>query len=308
MDPFNRDTSWASSPISPAPLALQDFMSQNALTASTHEDSVSRLDTTAAEAEVQSSTHHAGGLTTKPTPFVRELAIELDDQISHVQEPKAVEQDSQNQEREQDEDPIVDWKAIRVQIPQGKKSAQRSIWIRGWSEEIGTHGDATYCGCSAGAASSTSATDVAAISRISPPGSETQQPLPDDVGPKPPCPNCCRPLPPLADLRPGDEEYFGGRTNGLRKKMSGLVMRIIKGGKGLGPSPLRPGMASLLPEQQLAAKQEQGINDDGLVDPDDLSSSDGDGPRGAKGQSERQERLTRAQELLNRQRPYARFS
>ncbi|KAH8885244.1 hypothetical protein GQ53DRAFT_372788 [Thozetella sp. PMI_491] len=302
MDNY-RDRSWASSPQSGAPLALQDFMSQNALTASTHEGTLSRLDTPAAEPKGQSSAHTVGESPSKPAPLTSEIAIEPDDLDDLERDP---EQDVQEVGEEEEQDaPVDDWKAVRVQLPQGKKAGKKTEWIRGWSAEISAQGDEVYCACSGPSAETTSLTPTTAItssSNKSRTGSAASQPAPPPASPGRVCHHCSRLSSPALKPALGDEDPFASRNKGLRKKMSGLVMRVIKGRKLASPSPLSLKGGALAQNAEPKTNPKSPANNADLVDPDDLTSSDEGSARGRQGLKERQERLARAQELLDRQR------
>ncbi len=125
-------------------------MSHNAVSVSTLEESVSKLDTiTAAEAEAQSSVRPPTGSQSRPTPLSQRLTSpdDQEDGPEQDEQPLGLDQE-QGQEPEEDPAPVPDWRAIRSKLSFGKSSREKMDWMRGWSEEVGAHFEAAYCACS----------------------------------------------------------------------------------------------------------------------------------------------------------------
>ena len=346
---------WASSPHSPAPLALHDFMSQNAVSSSTPEDSLSPLDTvTAADADIQSSTRPPTGTPSKPTPLSQEImpwpgdSAEAPDgqkpggkererealvQEAPVQEapmqypayPEDPDGEGQNVEPDAESDtspnpePALDWKAIRVQLPVGKKAKDKMDWIRGWVDEVRSYGEAAFCACSRSfpdlprvASPAASAPDAAMSPWASDPGSDGGLARSEGDAPAP-CASCKHPMefPDETTWDSGPES--AAKPKSLRKKMSGLVKRVMMShkssglpassgtGTGTGPSSVAKGSTpSVLLRRRLVQNPQREAKDERALDPDVISSSGGESHLGARRSRDRQERLARAQQLLDK--------
>lgn len=359
MDHYPGST-WASSPHSPAPLALHDFMSQNAVSSSTPEDSLSPLDTvTAADADIQSSTRPPTGTPSKPTPLSQEimpwpgdsadapdgqkpggkerereaLVQEAPAREAPMQYPEDLEEVGQNVEPDAESDaspdaepdvepgaePALDWKAIRVQLPVGKKAKDKMDWIRGWVDEVRSYGETAFCACSRSfpdtprvASPAASAPDAAMSPWGSDPGSDGGLARSEGDAPVP-CASCKRPMefPDETTWDSGPES--AAKPKSLRKKMSGLVKRVMMShkssglpassgtGTGTGPSSVAKGSTpSVLLRRRLVQSPQREAKDTRALDPDVISSSEGESHPAARRSRDRQERLARAQHLLDR--------
>jgi len=133
-------------------------------------------------------------------------------------------------------DPLqADWQSTRSQLLPGKNAARKAEWIRGWSEAVGAHGEATYCVCSDSALTSSRTWRVRESVRGIVSGSSSAQrssaSLDVDL-----CHNCGRAALPLVESNSigGDPKKMDSqrRGRGLSKKMGNLIRRVMPSRSG----------------------------------------------------------------------------
>ncbi|KAL2260949.1 hypothetical protein VTK26DRAFT_4918 [Humicola hyalothermophila] len=123
--------------------------------------------------------------------------------------------------------PPNDWLATRLQLLPRKNQGSRADWIRGWSEEVSIHGEETYCACSVTAESSSArrgrSLELRAILQRagSPANNNKKKPSSEPEI----CRHCSRPSsPPPGSVASDKPDSLQSR--GFGKRVSELLMRV----------------------------------------------------------------------------------
>ena len=219
-------------PQSPAPLALSEFMAQTTPCS----------DTTSPSDKPPSP---RDGSRLKPGEEPKQTAA--------PSEPQATIPTQQSEDTpppplaQHDSPPPTDWLATRQQLLPRRNQGRKADWIRGWSQAVSDHGEATYCACSEtveagnrgrkGRTSDIAGNVRAILQRTTTP--THNKPATATTTPATPesevCPNCSRPPSPPEPASPSIGSNLsssrplsrGGRS--LAKRVGELFARVRHG-------------------------------------------------------------------------------
>jgi hypothetical protein len=224
------NTSPRTTPQSPAPLALSEYMAQaTPCSDTTHPSEKPPLSTDVKEPEAVEEP--------KPAPVLDAPQLDTPQTTTRQQQPE----EKQPQPPHQEGDTPDDWLATRQQLLPRRTQGKRADWIRGWSQAVSSHGDEAYCACSEtiesihGRGRKSKSMDLAGnvraiLHRTSSPSSPTKSPATDSADPEV-CRNCNRPTypPPNTAAETAStlsEKSHSHRTRNLGKRLSNLFTRV----------------------------------------------------------------------------------
>lgn len=225
MDHSSNTSPWTT-PQSPAPLALSEYMAQaTPCSDTTHPSEKPALSTDVKEQEVVEEPNQA---------LVPDTPRTSTPQLQPEEKPSPP-------PSHQEGDIPADWLATRQQLLPRRAQGKRADWIRGWSQAVSNHGDEAYCACSETMESShnrgrkSKSMDLAGnvraiLQRTSSPSSPIKSPATDSSEPEV-CRNCNRPPSPgpstAADSASTlSEKSHAYRTRNLGKRLSNLLTRV----------------------------------------------------------------------------------
>ncbi|KAK4444305.1 hypothetical protein QBC34DRAFT_186538 [Podospora aff. communis PSN243] len=220
---------------------------------------------------------------------------------------------------------ITDWQAKRNQLRPSKNQGSKADWIRGWSEGVGVHGCETYCACSESSSAgdlpipsreTESKSGVRAILRVKRAVSNNTNgaTLPiTSVSAVSVCHHCGRVTSPpnSAPASLKDEKMdLPPPKNTLASRLNGLIQRVRRKhipDYGSDPSAPTPGtvggrhtVAVFRRTRDRQPKHERKVRQPGDSSSSSTSTSNSGKPGSAAAVKKREDRLRRAQELLQR--------